>query len=183
MSISRHPFPATLVTLALAAVGASCAGTPSTPQMRQAYVTELVHAYDIEGAVNRAQAEALADAHRSIETVRGQYGDVLARLTAAQKHRLDAAMDRFVSAARVTPDVNEAEAVWAQGFTENLTDEDLQRIVEFSRTPAGQAQIAGARDAAAQLRAYLYQARSASVDKAVQQYIAELRAIAGGTGN
>jgi len=183
MSISWHPFPATLVTLALAAVGASCAGTPSTPQMRQAYVTELVHAYDIEGAVNRAQAEALADAHRSIETVRGQYGDVLARLTAAQKHRLDAAMDRFVSASRVTPDVNEAEAVWAQGFTENLTDEDLQRIVEFSRTPAGQAQIAGTRDAAVQLRAYLYQARSASVDKAVQQYIAELRAIAGGTGN
>ena len=46
MSISRHPFPAALVTLALAAVGASCAGTPSTPQMRQAYVTELVHAYE-----------------------------------------------------------------------------------------------------------------------------------------
>ena len=92
-------------------------------------------------------------------------------------------MDRFVSASRVTPDIHRPRPCGPGGFTENLTDEDLQRIVEFSRTPAGRAQIAGTRDAAGQLRAYLYQARSASVDKAVQQYIAELRAIAGGTGN
>jgi len=180
MSNSRQNCVAALLTLALAALTTACAGTPSTPQVRQAYVAELAQAYDIEGIISRSQADSLADAHRSIETVRSQFADVLARLTPAQKQRLEASMDRFVTASRVTPDVNEAANVWAQGFTENLTDEDLKKIVEFSRTPAGRAEIAASRDAAVQLKGYLHQQRSASVDKAVQQYIAELRAIAVG---
>jgi hypothetical protein len=166
--------------VALAGLIASCSSTPSTPDARAAYIAELVQAYDIEGVVSRSQTDALADAHRNIETVRSQFSDVLAQVTPAQQRRLDAAMDRFVTASRVTPDMNTAAAVWAQGFAENLTNEDLQRIVEFSRTPAGRAQIAAGRDAGVQLRAYLYQQRSASVERAAQQYIAELRAIVAG---
>lgn len=179
LSPPRQRPVAALLPLALAALAAGCAGTPSTPQTRQAYVAELVQAYDIEGVISRSQADSLADAHRNIENVRSQFGDVLARLTPTQRERLEAAMDRFVTASRVTPDVNEAAAVWVRGFTENLTDEDLKRIVEFSRTPAGRAQIAGSSDAEVQLKGYLYQKRSASLDKAAQQYIAELKAIVG----
>jgi hypothetical protein len=171
---------AALALVALATLAAACASTPDTPQQRAAYIAELTQAYDIQGTVSRAQTDALAEAHRNIEIVRGQFADVLGQASTSQQHRLDAAMDRFVTAARGTPDVNAAAAVWARGFAENLTNEDLKQIVEFSRTPAGQAQIAAARDAGAQLRAYLSQQRSASVDRAAQQYIAELRAIMAG---
>jgi putative NIF3 family GTP cyclohydrolase 1 type 2 len=171
---------ARFAVLALAAGLAACASTPDTPQQRAAYIAELAQAYDIQGIVSRAQTDALADAHRNIEIVRGEFADVLGQASTSQQHRLDAAMDRFVTAARGTPDVNAAAAVWAQGFAENLTNQELRQIVEFSRTPAGQAQIAGTRDAGVQLRAYLAQQRSASVDRAAQQYIAELRAIVAG---
>jgi Uncharacterized protein conserved in bacteria (DUF2059) len=172
-------YTGTLLAL-LTALLCACASAPSTPQQRDAYLAELAQAYDIEGVVSRAQTDALADAHRNIEIVRQQFGDVLAQASTSQQHRLDAAMDRFVTASRAMPDVNQASAVWAQGFAENLTNEDLRQIVAFSRTGAGQAQIAATRDAGVQLRAYLSQQRSASVDRAAEQYIAELRAVVAG---
>ena len=165
-----------LVALVLAAL-AACASTPDTPQTRAAYIAELAQAYDIEGIVSRSQTEALAAAHRNIEAVTRQFADALAGASPAQRNRLDAAMDRFVTVARASPDVNAATAMWAQGFAENLTNEDLKQIVAFARTPAGRAQIAGSRDATIQLCAYLRQVRSASVDRAAQQYLAELKAV------
>ena len=171
---------ARLAVAAIAAFACACASTPDTPQQRAAYLGELAQAYDIEGAVNRSQTEALADARRSIETVRSQFGEELARATPAQRNRLDAAMDRFVSAARATPDLNAAISVWAQGFAENLTNQDLRQIVEFSRTPAGRAQISASRDGSAQLAAYLRQVRAASVDRAAQQYVAQLKTVVAG---
>ena len=164
---------------ALALLVAACASTPDTPQQRAAYLAELAQAYDVEGMVRNSQTEALGTARRNIETVRSQFADELARATPAQKNRLDAAMDRFVTASRAAPDLNTASSVWAQGFAANLTNEDLRQIVGFSRTPAGRAQIAASRDANAQLAEYLRQVRSASVDRAAQQYMAELKAIAG----
>jgi hypothetical protein len=164
----------------LAVLMAACASTPDSPEARAAYLAELAQAYDVEGTVSRSQTEALAAARRSIETVRSQFAEELARATPAQRNRLDAAMDRFVTAARATPDLNAALSVWAQGFAADLTSEDLRHIVEFSRTPAGRAQIAASRGASAQLDAYLRQVRSASVDLAAQQYLAELKAVVAG---
>jgi hypothetical protein len=166
--------------VALAVLATACASTPDTPEARAAYLSELAQAYDIEGTVSRSQTEALAEARRSIETVRSQFGEELARATPAQRNRLDGAMDRFVTAARAPPDLNAAMSVWAQGFAGNLTNEDLRHIVEFSRTPAGRAQIGASRDAGTQLAGYLRQVRSASVDRAAQQYLAELKAVVAG---
>ncbi len=168
---------ARLALVASVVLAAACASTPDTPEARAAYLAELAQAYDIEGMVSRSQTEALAEARRSIETVRSQFGEELARATPAQRNRLDAAMDRFVTAARAAPDLNTAMNVWAQGYAAQLTNEDLRHIVEFSRTPAGRAQISASRDGAAQLAAYLRQVRSASVDHAAQQYLAELKAV------
>lgn len=178
MSHSHHKFFVAILSVT-AALSASCASAPSTPQTRQGYIAELMQAYDIEGVISRSQTEALADAHRNIERVRDQYGGALAGLSAAQRQKVEAATDRFVKAARVAPDPNEAATVWAQSFAANLTEEDLKRIVEFSRTPAGRAHIAASRDATAQLRAYLVQKQNANTDKAAQQYSAELKAIVG----
>jgi hypothetical protein len=178
--VARWPGRAPLALAALAVLMAACASTPDTPEARAAYLGELAQAYDVEGTVSRSQTEALAGARRSIETVRSQFGEELARATPAQRNRLDAAMDRFVTAARATPDLNAALNAWAQGFAANLTTEDLRHIVEFSRTPAGRAQISASRDAGAQLDAYLRQVRSASVDRAAQQYLAELKAVIAG---
>ena len=171
---------ARLAAVAIALLTSACASTPDTPQQRAAYLAELAQAYDIEGTISRSQTEALEQARRSIETVRSQFGEELARATPAQRNRLDAAMDRFVSAARAPPDLNAALSLWAQGFAENLTNQDLRQIVEFSRTPAGRAQISASRDGSAQLAAYLRQVRAASVDRAAQQYVAELKAVVAG---
>jgi hypothetical protein len=172
--------PAALMAAALAALLGACAAAPSTPQQRAAYLAELAQAYDVEGMVSGSQADSLAEARRNLERMKAQYADSLAHLAPAQRDRLEAAQDRLVTALRAMPDLNQATAVWAQGFAANLTDEDLKRIVEFARTPAGHAQIEAGREAEAALRAYLVQQRSASIDAAQAQYLATLQAIAGG---
>ncbi len=169
-----------MAALAIALMVSACASTPDTPQARAEYLSELAQAYDIEGMVSRSQTEALGEARNRIEAVRSQFAGELARATPAQRNRLEAAMDRFVSAARTPPDLNAAAAAWAQGFAQNLSNEDLRQIVAFAHTPAGQAQIAASRDGNAYLEAYLRQLRSTGVDRAVQQYMAEFRAIVTG---
>ena len=105
-----------LVLLASLAALAACAGTPGAPPGRAACLAELVHAYDVAGMVNRSQSQSLEEAHRAIERAESQYAEQLPRLTAAQRGRFEAATDRFVTAARATPDAVAAEAVWARSY-------------------------------------------------------------------
>ena len=194
---------------ALLAALAACASQPQVPPSRQSSLAALVRAYDVDGMVNRSQAEALAEAHRAIDSARAGYGDALNRLSSEQRARFEAATDRFVSASRTAPDTTEADAVWAQAYGGDLSDAELGKITEFAgtdagaeffanggnpqglsgddikdvlkfaRTPAGQKQPAANAAATAALRAWLAQQRSASIDQAVQRYLRELRTILG----
>lgn len=193
----------------LAALCAACASTPQPPPPRQTSLAQLVHAYDVDSMVNRSQAESLAEAHRAIDKARSGYGEALTHLSSEQRSRFEAATDRFVSASRTAPDTTEADRVWAQAYGADLTDaelgklaafagtdagaeffanggnpqglgaDELKGVLKFSRTPAGQKQPAATAAAAAALRAWLTQQRSASIDLAVQRYLGELRVILG----
>lgn len=177
----KNPLPSLLLPIlsVVLLATASCASAPPTPQMRQAWLAELTAAYDVEGTIGREQAESLAEAQHALASAKIQFADVLTRMPPDRRDKLDAAVDRFVTAARGQWDVTEATGVWSQAFAANLSDEDLKKIVEFSRTPAGEAQIAAERDAGNQLRSYLAARRHATMDKALQQYMTELKAIAG----
>lgn len=193
----------------LAAVCAGCASTPPPPPSRPACLADLVHAYDVEGMVNHSQADTLGAAHHVIEGARSGYGEALTRLTPEQRSRFDAATDRFVTAARATPDASLAAAVWAQGYGADLNDallcqiadfartpageelfanggnpaglgaDELKMVVRFARTPAGAQQPAASAAAAAALRSWLAQERSTRIDAAAQRYLGELRVIMG----
>jgi hypothetical protein len=207
MKILPRRAAALLCLLSTLPLGSACVSTPPPPPSRQACLAELVQAYDVQGMINRSQSESLVEAHRTIERVAAQNRELLASLSSAQQERFEAATDRFVGAARVTPDVAAAEAVWAQSYGADLADADLQKIVlfvrtdageqqlrgssasvdesdvkkinEFVRTPAGQKQLAAGAAAAAQLSAYLTQQRRELIGRAAQQYSAELGRIAG----
>jgi hypothetical protein len=154
-----------------------CATTPG--ESRQESLAQLVEAYDVEGAVTRAATETLEEAHRTIERVRSTYGDALAHLSAEQRARYEAATDRFVRAAHSSADAGQASAAWAQAYGANLSDEDLRRAAQLARTPSGRAQIQASLAAEGQLRAYLAQQREAGIERAAQQYEAEIRALLG----
>jgi hypothetical protein len=170
----------TFTSLALLALTASCASGP--PLTRQQCMAELVSDADVEGALNRAHTESLAEAHRSIERIKSQFADQLAGMNAQQREKFEAATDRFAIASRFTPDVAQAASVWAQSFAAGLSDEDLRQIAEFSRTPAGRQSMANSLNAATQLHAYLAQKSSATLEKATQQYVAEIKALLGSSG-
>jgi hypothetical protein len=167
--------------LALAALSASCASMHGAPPTRQQCLAELASDADVEGVINRAHTESLAAAHRSIERIKSEFAERLAAMNAQQREKFDAATDRFAIASRATPDVAQATALWAQGLAADLSDEDLRKIVEVSRTPAGHQVMAGSLTAATQLHTYLEQTSSATLDKATQQYLAEIKAISGGS--
>jgi len=193
----------------IGALCAACASAPQVPPSRQASLAQLVRAYDVDGMVNRAQTESLAEAHRAIENARTGYGEALSRLSSEQRARFEAATDRFVSAARTAPDTTQADAVWAQAYEAGLSDaelgkiaefaatdaggeffanggnpqglsgDDIKEVLKFARTPAGQKQPAASGAASTALRAWLAQQRHASVEQAAQRYLGELRTIVG----
>jgi hypothetical protein len=144
-------------------------------------MAQLVSDADVEGALNRAHTESLAEAHRSIERIKSQFADQLAGMNAQQREKFEAATDRFAIASRFTPDAAQAASVWAQSFAAGLSDEDLRKIAEFSRTPPGRQSMASSLNAATQLQTYLTQKSSATLEKATQQYVAEIKGIFGGS--
>jgi hypothetical protein len=165
------------LTAAGALLLGGCASTPT--ESRQEALAQLIEAYDVEGAVNRASTETLEEAHRTIERVRSTYGDALARLSVDKRGRYEAATDRFAHAAHTAADPAQASAAWAQAYAAGLSDEDLRRAAQLARTPSGRAQIQASLAAESQLRAYLAQQRSAGIERAAQQYEAEIRALIG----
>jgi hypothetical protein len=167
--------------LALAALTTSCASMQGAQPTRQQCLVELMSDADVEGAIDRAHTESLAAAHRSIERIKSEFAGQLAGMDARQREKFDAATDRFAIASRATPDVAQAAAVWAQSLAADLSDEDLRKIVEFSRTPAGRQAMASRLNAATELHTYLEQKSSATLDKATQRYVAEIKAISGGS--
>jgi len=167
--------------LALSALTASCASMHGGQPTRQQCLVELTSDADVEGAIDRAHTESLAEAHRSIERIKSEFADQLAGMNAQQREKFDATTDRFAIASRATPDVAQAAAVWAPSLAADLSDEDLRKIVEFSRTPAGRQVMASSLNAATQLHTYLEQNSSAALDKATQRYLAEIKAITGGS--
>jgi hypothetical protein len=167
--------------LALAALTTSCASMQGAQPTRQQCLVELMSDANVEGAIDRAHTESLAAAHRSIERIKSEFAGQLAGMDARQREKFDAATDRFAIASRATPDVAQAAAVWAQSLAADLSDEDLRKIVEFSRTPAGRQAMASSLNAATELHTYLEQKSSATLDKATQRYVAEIKAISGGS--
>src|ERR1700733_4119376 len=156
--------------LLLVALSASCASMHGAPPTRQQCLAELTSDADVEGAIDRAHTESLAAAHRSIERIKREFAGQLAGMNAQQREKFDA-----------TADTAQATALWAQGFAAALGDEDLRKIVDFSRTPAGRQVMAGSLTAAMKLQTYLEQQSSATLDKATRQYLAEIKAITGGS--
>ncbi len=174
---SPHALPTLLALLALAA---GCETDREPPLTRPQAIAELAAIADIDGVMARTQSDALARARVSIERAKAQFAGQLDNLSAGQRERLEAATDRFVSAARSTLDPPSAAAVWAQAFAGNLSDEDLRRIVQFAHTPAGREELAGSVAATAQLQDYLARQREAATDRAYQQYVSDIAAIVRG---
>jgi hypothetical protein len=179
---AHPPVISVLAWLALALLSASCASLSGGQPTRQQYLLELLGDADVERAVERAHTESLAEAHRSIERIKSEFAEQLAGMNAQQREKFDAATDRFAIASRATPEVAQAAAaVWAQNFAADLSDEDLKKIVEFSRTPAGRQAMASSLNAAREMDDFLAQKSSATLNKATQQYVAEIKAITGGS--
>jgi hypothetical protein len=181
MKDANHPVIGVLAWLALPLLSASCASLHGGPLTRQQCLVELVSDANVEGAIERAHTESLAEAHRSIERIKIEFAEPLAGMNAQQRERFDAATDRFAVASRPTSDVTQAASVWAESFAADFTDDDLRKVVEFGRTPAGRQAMASSLNAATQLHAFLAKRSSATLDKATQQYVAEIKAITGGS--
>jgi hypothetical protein len=180
MKDAKHPVITVLAWLTLPLLGAACASMGGQ-LTRQQCLVELMSDANVEGAIDHAHAESLAEAHRSIERIKIEFAEPLAGMNAQQREKFEAATDRFAIASRASPDVAQAASVWAQSFAADLSDEDLRKAVEFGRTPAGRQAMASSLNAATQLHAYLAQKSSATLDKATQQYVAEIKAITGGS--
>lgn len=160
----------------------SCAST-APRETREQYVAELIQAVGMEDLLARTQQRSAAESRRMVEGMLGQAGDIMAKLSADQRERLKAAVDRMMATLTASLDAKDAAAAWGRFYSAQLSDDELRHIVEYSRTPLGRKEQQASAAAADQLRTYLLDKRAPVMQKAVSDYVTELRAIvASGSG-
>ena len=169
-----------LVALVLAACAANPLEATAPRLTREQCIAELVRIAGIEAVLDRAQAQAAADARRYVDRSVGQLGDLLAKLPADRREKLSAAIDRLMASATAPPDMADAAAAWGRFYSANLSDEELRQAVAYARTPLGRKQLQAGAAASDQLRTYLHEKRAPLMEKATAQYIADLRGIISG---
>ncbi len=169
-----------VLTLCLGFLPGRASGEDQSQQnaQREQNITALVKAVGIESTIVQVEKDNREDARKAVDSVLEQFKDFISRLPGGRGQELRAAVDRFLATATEPIGTADAAAAWGHFFAANLSDEDLQAIVDFSRTRLGTTELKSSTSAAAQWATYLREKHQVNVQKAVQQYVADLKALA-----
>jgi hypothetical protein len=90
---------------------------------------------------------------------------------------IDAAFAAFVDAAKPTWTVAEAISAWGKYYGEQITEEELDQVVAFYRSPIGQKDVLATRKAMPDWSAFFAQRNEPVLQAAMNAYIERLKAI------
>jgi hypothetical protein len=150
---------------------------------REKCIAELIKIAGVAEVLDLAREDASKEAHTKVERMLGQLRNNMPELTPAQHKDFDAAVDKFSATVASPYDFNEASTAWAKSFTADFTDEELNKLVKFSRTPLGGKELKAATVAAAQWRVHLQEQRAMAIDNAGGQLMARIREILANRGS
>jgi len=90
---------------------------------------------------------------------------------------LEGAYFRFMAAAKSPWTVQEAVDAWAKYYGDQVTDSELDKILEFNRSPIGQKDVAASKNALPKWSAYFATKNQQVLETATNAYIEDLKGI------
>ena len=151
--------------------------TLCTAASREDKIQALMEAQGLLGMFEQQMAQGKAEARR-------QGGQMLDQMIASLNPPAEAqakfrlASDRFIAAVQAPWSAREVVAVWAREYGAQFSDDELDRLLAFYTSPLGQKEARASEAAMPKVTAYFQQRYQPILQKATQDYVADLQRIA-----
>jgi hypothetical protein len=181
VSIGSRTRPKRIAVAVAVSVGAFCAGhlfaTPSEEDSRKAKIAELVQLEGLAGMMEQSRAAGREEAARTVRAMTDKIFAQFPTIPPEKRRAIEAASQQFLSQVDGSFDQDDAVRAWGQFYSQGLTDQELDAILAYHRSPAGQKDVRASQAALTQLQKYLLEKRTAAAVTAVANYAAALREI------
>lgn len=154
----------------------SCAAVAGPPTHEEK-ITELVSLTGLAETLDQSRTSSRVEAHKLSDQLLDQIFDDPGALDVEQRKKIAAAARRFSDACADSLDVDEAVAKWGEYYAASLSEEELDDVLRYYRSPVGRKDVAATKAAMPLWLAYLSSHREASMQLAVKRYSAELEQI------
>jgi hypothetical protein len=150
---------------------------PSQEDSKSAKITELV---ELQGLARMMEQSKAAGREAATQMVRSMTEKIFAQfpnVPPEKRTAIEAASQRFLSDADNSFDQDDAVRAWGRFYSQGLTDRELDAILAYYRSPAGQKDVRASQAALPQLQKYINEKRTAGMSTAVASYAAAVREI------
>jgi TonB family protein len=181
VSIRTHRRPGRTSIAVVLCVGALCAGhlfaAPGSEDSKQAKITELVQLQGLAKMMEQSKAAGRQEAAQIVRSMTDRMSAQFSNIPPEKRMAIEAASQRFLSEVDNSFDQDDAVRAWGRFYSEGLTEQELDAILAYYRSPAGQKDIRASQAALPQLQKYMMEKRTAATNTAVANYAAALREI------
>jgi hypothetical protein len=161
--------------LALSAVHAL-----AEPPSKAVLMRELTQVYGMDQMISEAKKAAGEQARTAVDQMFTQVKNGMPGMGAEVLQKMQAAAQKLMASVEKSWTTEEAMQIWQAEFSSDMSVEELSKILEASKTPLGQKQIAASKRANKAFQQYLIQRSKGTIEKALNDYVADIQAIVAG---
>jgi hypothetical protein len=156
-------------------VCALCAGhlfaAPSQEDSRKAKIAELIQLQGFAGMVEEFKAPLRAEVIQRIASTADQMSAQLPPNAPPEKRRaIEAAGRRLLDEIDQSFDRDDVTRAWERFYSEGLTDQELDAILAYYRSPAGRKDVRASQAAMSRLQQYILEKQTAAINAAFEKY-------------
>jgi hypothetical protein len=144
---------------------------------RGAKIAELMRLTGLAQMLAESKLAGQAAARKTSQSMSEQMLAKLPAVPPEERARIELARQQFQRDVDSGVDQDDAVRTWEGLYSQNLTDADLDAILAFYRSPAGQKDVSARRVALPQFQRYLAEKNAAVMNVATANYAAVLRSI------
>jgi hypothetical protein len=166
-----------LIVFVMVLLTASCSLADDASKMVK--IKELMKVQGLDELIEQQKIYCEAQAKEIGEKTMQQFRNQLPNIDKDSAKALDAAFQRFLNQAKPTWTAEEAVAAWGTYYGANITENELDKILAFYKSPEGQKDISATKAAMPYWSKFFQEKNGIALEKATQAYITELKAILG----
>jgi hypothetical protein len=144
---------------------------------KDAKLNELMRLQGLTEMIEQQQAYCQEQARAIGPKMIAEFKKQIPEIDQAVLDEVDAALSAFVDSAKPSWTVGEAATAWSNYYGEQLTEEELDQIIAFYRSPIGQKDILATRKAMPGWSAFFGERNQKVLESAMNAYVERLKAI------
>jgi hypothetical protein len=165
-----------LTVIACCVLGAARVAT-ADDQTKSAKLADLVKVTGLGDSIEKQKEECKHQAEALRPQIMQQLLETFPDTDKKFWSRFDAAYARFVDSSKPSWTTEEAVAMYARLYGEHVTEDELDQILTFYRSPIGQKDIVASHEAGPKWRTLLMEKNQEVFQKNYQVFLADLRKI------